>query len=115
MMRIPHCSNNLGKTWIVNKSSSCFVFPIYYCGNSSLFPNCLLLYYCNRLPPLVPKGFPFVFMEDFQLSPFRNFLLPSYAKAQTQFMVGLVSPPSIIKNVRYDPSIESLVDDEALM
>jgi hypothetical protein len=52
-------------------------------------------------------------MKDLQFNPFRNFLLPLYAEAQAQVMARMVSPPNIRKNVRYDPSIRSLVDDEA--
>ncbi len=40
-------------------------------------------------------------------------MFPLYDEAQAQVMAWMVSPPSIRKNVRYHPSIKSLVDDES--
>jgi hypothetical protein len=59
-------------------------------------------------------GSIFFLIENFQLNPSKNFLLPLYIETQAQFMACLVSPPSIKKNVRYDLFIRSLIDDEAL-
>jgi hypothetical protein len=78
------------------------------------FRYCLLLYSCRIFPSPIPRGPTFFSIEDFQVSPSRNFVLPLYIEAEAQFMACMVSPPSIRKNVRYDPFVKSLVDDEAL-
>jgi hypothetical protein len=41
-------------------------------------------------------------------------MLPSYAEAKAKVMASMISPPSIKNHVKYDPSIRSLVDDEAI-
>jgi hypothetical protein len=41
-------------------------------------------------------------------------MLPSYVKAEAKVMASMISPPNIKNHVRYDPSIRSLIDDEAI-
>ncbi len=59
-------------------------------------------------------GLVFFSTEDLQISPFRNFLLPSYVMVEAQVMASMISPPSFKKHVKYDPFVKSLVGDEAI-
>ncbi len=114
MARTPHYQNDLKEIWIMSKSTFSFCFWICCCGFLSIFPNCHFFYSCKGLPSPTPMGFFFFSTEDLQLSPSWNFMLLLYVKAETKVMASMISPPSIKNHVKYDPSIRSLVDDEAI-
>jgi len=114
MMRTPHHQSNLNGTWIVSKYTFPSCFQICCCGFLFIFPNCHLLYSCRGLPSPIPMGPIFFSTKDLQLSPSWNFLLSSYVKVEAQVMAFVISPPSTNEHVKYDPSVRSLVDDEAI-
>ncbi len=114
MMRTPHRQSGLNGTWIVSKFIFLSFFQICCFGFLFIFPNCHLLYFCRGFPSLAPMGLICFSTEDLQLNPSWNFLLPSYVEVEAQVMASMISPPNIKKHVKYDPSIRSLVDGEAI-
>jgi hypothetical protein len=56
---------------------------------------------------------PFFTIEDFNSSPPRDFVLPLYAKVQTQVFVSYVSPPRVRTPLNlYDLAIIVFIDDK---
>jgi hypothetical protein len=53
-------------------------------------------------------------MEDFQLNPFRIFLLPLYAEAKAHITDSMLSPPNIKNHIKYDSIVRVLINDEVV-
>ncbi len=59
---------------------------------------------------IVSKTLPFL---NFNFSPLKDFILPSYVEAQAQAFVASVSLPRVRNPILYDCIIRMFVDDEA--
>ncbi len=58
----------------------------------------------------VSRMHPFL---NFNFSPLRDFILPSYAKVQAQAFAISVSLPSVRNHILYDIVVRAFIDDEA--